>query len=75
VNRKDLTTEAARGIARVIALASSAIGLGITYWIWPEGIGELPLAETPLEKLLRGAGSVLVFLLTVAFAVRLWLDD
>ena len=60
---------------RAMAPVWSVIGLAIAYWIWPDGIEAFSLAEAPLEKVLRIGASLLVGVATVAFAVRLWLDE
>lgn len=72
--RKYLSDESAHTMARPVVTALLAVGLGLAYWVWPEGITDKAFAEVALSELLEAAASVLVGLFTLGVVVRAWLD-
>lgn len=72
--RKYLASNHGDGMARPMATVMLVLGIGIAYWVWPDGITDRPFADIPLSDLVQAAGSLLVGLLTVGVAVRAWLD-
>ena len=72
--RKYLAEDAPFGMTRPVVTVLVTMGVVIAYWVWPEGITEVPIEEIPMSELIQAAGSVLVAILTVVVALRAWLD-
>jgi hypothetical protein len=71
---KFVSNESAQSILRVIATVLFGIGLAISYWVWPAGITDLPLAQITLGALLRTAASVAIMLAALVMAALLLID-
>lgn len=53
-------------------IISIAIGGAITYWIWPVGITDLPLAQITFGALLRVIASCITSFITFMFVAHAW---
>ena len=72
--RKYLADDTPFGMTRPVVTVLVAMGVVIAYWVWPDGITEVPIEEIPISELIQAAGSVLVAILTLVIALRAWLD-
>jgi integral membrane sensor domain MASE1 len=72
--RKYLAHDAGHGMTRPVVTVLLAMGIGIAYWVWPDGITDKSFGDIPASDLVQAAGAVLVGLFTVAVAVRAWFD-
>lgn len=61
-------------IAWVIAAVLFGIGLAIAYWVWPDGITDIPLAQITFGGLLRAAASSVITLAGLYMAALLLMD-
>ena len=71
--KKDyVTNEEAQRTTRVVGFVILAIGAIAAYFIWPSGIGDVPVASLTLGMLAKAAGSVAVLLVALGIAGALW---
>lgn len=72
--RKMGTNEEAQAVTRVIAVIFLGIGLAITYWVWPTGATDLPLASMTFGTLLWAIGSGAIAVAFFIGFLLLWAD-
>jgi hypothetical protein len=65
VSEEDKTT------GLVMAAVFLGIGGAAAYWIWPEGITDLPLASIKFGGLLRAIGSGVIAFIALCLAVSM----
>jgi hypothetical protein len=71
--KKDyVTNEQAQRTTTIVGFVILAIGAIAAYFIWPSGIGDVPLASLTLGMLAKAAGSVVVLLVPIGIAGALW---
>jgi len=68
-----MTNEEAERSNRKVALGYLVVGLAIAYWVWPDGITDLPLAQITLGGFLRFFASAAIALVAAAIAIALCL--
>ena len=71
--KKDyVTNKQAKRTTTIVGFVILAIGAIAAYFIWPSGIGDVPLASLTLGMLAKAAGSVAVLLIALGIAGALW---
>lgn len=69
-----VSNESAQASIRIMAAVLFGIGLVISYWVWPAGITNFPLAQINLGALLRAAASGAIALAALVMAALLWVN-
>lgn len=68
------SNESVQAGVRKLAAILFGIGLAIAYWLWPDGITNLPLAQITFGTLLWAAASCATMLAALVMAILLWID-
>jgi hypothetical protein len=58
---------------RTLAAVLLGIGWAAAFWVWPDGITDLPLAAIRLGAFLRAIASGVIAFLALGFAWALWI--
>ena len=72
--RKYLSGDSGRRMSRPVVTVLLIMGIVISYWVWPDGITDMPFAEVSTSDLIQAAAAVLVGAFSLAIVVRAWLD-
>ena len=70
---KYTTNEQAQATTRFVALIFLAIGWSIAYWVWPNGIMDVPIGGITVGTLLQAIASGVIALFALFLAVLLWM--
>ena len=73
-NGKFVSNEQARATTAIVGIILLGIALGIAYWIWPEGITDLPLGAITLGQFLRAGAAIVVAFIPLSFLLGVILD-